>query len=114
MVIEMNDNFNVGNRIHDLRIKRGLSQEQLALRAEITPSYLGQIERNIKNPTVKIVEKICDSLGVSLGDFFNNSHNTDGIDPLSLQILAQFSNYEDKEKRMLLTIIKDILNFKRL
>lgn len=55
----MNNNFNTGERIHELRTQQGLSQEQLALRAEITPTYLGLVERNLKNPTIKIIEQIC-------------------------------------------------------
>ncbi len=35
-----------------LRVQQGLSQEQLALRTEITPTYLGLIERNIKGDIV--------------------------------------------------------------
>ena len=60
----MNNNFNTGARIHELRIQQGLSQEQLALRAEITTTYLGLIERNLKNPTIKIIEQLCNSLNM--------------------------------------------------
>lgn len=65
----MNNNFNTEDRIHELRIQQGLSQEQLALRSEITTTYLGLIERNMKNPTVKIIEQICRSLNIGLADF---------------------------------------------
>ena len=57
--MDMKTNFNIGDRIHELRIKSGLSQEKLALRAEITTTYLGLSERNLKNPTVKVIEQIC-------------------------------------------------------
>ena len=39
--------------------------------AEITTAYLGQIERNEKNPTVAVVEKICGALGIGLAEFFS-------------------------------------------
>lgn len=51
--MDMKTNFNIGKRIHELRINSGLSQEKLALRANITTTYLGLLERNLKNPTVK-------------------------------------------------------------
>ena len=66
----MNNNFNTGERVRELRVKYGLSQEQLALHAEITTTYLGLIERNLKNPTIKIIEQICNALNISLADFF--------------------------------------------
>ena len=67
----MENSFNIGERIRELRTIRGLSQEQLALRSDITPTYLGQIERNAKNPTVKIIEQLCQTLGLGLPEFFS-------------------------------------------
>ena len=37
----MDNNFSIGNRIRELRNQKHLSQEQLALSAEITTAYLG-------------------------------------------------------------------------
>ena len=74
MVIIMSKNFNIGYRIYELRNDRGLSQEQLALQAEITPTYLGQIERNLKNPTVHVIEKLCFSMNLSHRCFTSVSH----------------------------------------
>lgn len=65
----MDKNFSIGNRVRKLRNERNLSQEQLALTAEITTAYLGQIERNEKNPTVAVVGKICMALEIELSDF---------------------------------------------
>lgn len=64
------NDFNLGQRVHQLRTERKLSQEQLALRSNITPTYLGLIERNVKNPTVKVVEQLCNAMNISLADFF--------------------------------------------
>lgn len=57
--------------VRQLRLARALSQEQLALEANITPSYLGLIERGKKNPTVRTVEAICNALDIRLRDFFD-------------------------------------------
>ena len=107
----MKKHFNVGKRLHEIRLDHGLSQEQLALMADITPSYLGQIERNIKNPTILVIEKLCLSMGVSLADFFSTSPVPYGLDALSLQILTQLENRSNEEKRRMLAIIKDVLAF---
>lgn len=68
--MDMKTNFNIGQRIHELRINSGLSQEKLALRANITTTYMGLLERNLKNPTVKVIEQICNQLNISLSEFF--------------------------------------------
>lgn len=105
----MKTNFNIGNRIHELRINRGLSQEKLALRANITTTYLGLLERNQKNPTVKVIEQICSQLNISLSDFFSPSPVPEKpVNTVSLQILAQISDRSADEKLLILQVIKDI------
>ena len=109
----MDNNFNIGERVRTLRIQQGFSQEQLALRAEITTTYLGMIERNAKNPTIKIVEQLCNAFNITLGEFFDNSpKDSDDPDTLSVQILAQLHNRTIQEKEAVLQIIKKILNFR--
>lgn len=111
----MNNNFNAGERVRELRIQRGLSQEQLALRAEITTTYLGLVERNLRNPTIKIIEQLCNALNVSLADFFAPSRKTtDTLDSISAQILAQLNHRSEKEKEIILQLIKNVLKLRDL
>ena len=107
----MDSNFNVGDRIRDLRTEHGLSQEQLAFNADITPSYLGQIERNQKNPTVKVVERLCQSMGVSLADFFSTSPSPRDIDPISLQIISHIANRSIDQKQHILGIVREVTKY---
>ena len=102
-----NTTFDIGQRIHELRSCRKLSQEQLALRSNITTTYLGLIERNLKNPTLKVV------LDISLADFFaQTKEDISQPDAFSLQILSQISSCTEEEKKMLLRIIRDLMRFK--
>ena len=57
---------NVGERIRYFRNLRGWSQETLALQAEINPAFLGHLERGLKSPTIKTLEKIVRALDISL------------------------------------------------
>lgn len=107
--MDMNTNFNIGERIHELRLQNGLSQEKLALRANITTTYLGLLERNLKNPTVKVVEQLCNQLNISLGDFFSSARTPENpIDTVSQQIIAQICDRSEEEKLLILQTIKDI------
>ena len=114
----MNENtnyFNIGARIHELRTNRKLSQEQLALRSNITTTYLGLVERNLRNPTLKVVEQICRAMDISLADFFSpSSQEPSEPDACSLQILSQIRDCSDEEKRLILRLIKDVLHLKNL
>ena len=55
-----------GQRVRNERIKLGLSQEQLAVRAGVHRTYIGMIERAEKNITLENIEKIAKALGISL------------------------------------------------
>jgi transcriptional regulator with XRE-family HTH domain len=59
-------NKKVGQNIRKYRQKRGWSQEQLALEADLHRAYIGHIERGEKNIGLKNLEKIAKTLGVSL------------------------------------------------
>lgn len=115
MVIKMADNYSIGKRVKELRTNYGLSQEKLALQAEITTAYLGQIERGEKNPTVVTVGKICNALGVSLSDFFSSQVISVSEDDVTLkQILFELKDCTVNEKQEILQIIQHALKLKRI
>lgn len=60
----------VGIRIRELRNEQGISQEKLALKADIDRTYLAGVELGKRNPSVKSLEKILQALDVSFEDFF--------------------------------------------
>ena len=58
----------LGMRIKYLRKRKGLSQEDLALEADINKNYLSDLERGTRNPTLKILEKISIALGITISE----------------------------------------------
>lgn len=58
----------LGRNIRRLRKDAGLSQEQLAFDAGIKRSYLSDMERGVRNPTVRAVGRIAAALNVSPAD----------------------------------------------
>lgn len=57
-----------GNRVRELRKSRGFSQEGFAAECEIDRTYIGGIERGMRNPALRKIEAIADALGVSLSE----------------------------------------------
>ena len=53
-----------GINVRRLRKERGLSQEALADEVELAVTYVGQIERGLRNPTLDVVERFAAVLGV--------------------------------------------------
>lgn len=65
-------NFDVGSRIKELRMARGLSTNKLSNIAGLSQSYVRNLEAGkYDNPTVDSLELICDALGITFEDFVN-------------------------------------------
>lgn len=60
----------IGKKIKELRTDLGISQEKLALKAEIDRTYLAGVESGKRNPSIKSLEKIIMALEVSFHSFF--------------------------------------------
>lgn len=58
----------LGAKIRQIRRERGLSQSELAKRAEINRSYLSMVENGKSSPTIDVAERLAHGLGVSTGD----------------------------------------------
>lgn len=52
------DNFRIGAMIHEARIQKGLTQEELAKKAGTTKSYISKIENNVKEARFSTLQKI--------------------------------------------------------
>ena len=63
-------NKKTGEKIREYRMKRKLSQEQLAFKANLHRAYIGHIERGEKNIGLKNLEKIAKALDISVRDLF--------------------------------------------
>jgi transcriptional regulator with XRE-family HTH domain len=60
-----------GARVRQLRQKKGLSQETLALACALDRTYIGGVERGERNISLLNIHKIADALGVSARELFN-------------------------------------------
>lgn len=54
----------LGLNVRRYRKERGLSQEALADAVSLAVTYVGQIERGLRNPTLEVVEKFAKALNV--------------------------------------------------
>lgn len=64
-------NVRFGNRMRELRARYDVSQEQLALRSELNRTYIGDIERGEKTPSLITLSKIAKGLGITLKEMFD-------------------------------------------
>lgn len=52
------ENFKIGALIHEARIEKGLTQEQLAAKVGTTKSYISKIENDVKEVRISTLQKI--------------------------------------------------------
>lgn len=63
--------MDIGNKIKELRIQKGLTQEELADRAELSKGFISQLERDLTSPSIATLMDILQCLGTDLKDFFS-------------------------------------------
>jgi transcriptional regulator with XRE-family HTH domain len=60
----------VARNIRRLRVARGLSQEALAVDAEIDRTYVSRLERGLENPSVAVLERLAKALSANIEELF--------------------------------------------
>lgn len=88
----------IGNKIEALRKARKMSQYQLALEAGLSTSYIPDLEKGLKCPTVETLDSICYALGITLKDFFT--------EPEEILPQDKIATLSDRQKQLL----NDFLN----
>lgn len=66
----MNIQVKFGQKLKELRLKKGLTQEKLAHLAEIDRTYLPGIEKGERNVSLSVIEKLSKALNIEIKDFF--------------------------------------------
>ena len=103
----------IGQRIRNYRLQKKLSQEELAERCGLHPTYIGQVERGEKNATIESISKISAGLGISLNTLFENIETNGKIEnnyPAQAYSLVQSLPLTTQEK--LIEILQQIIQLK--
>lgn len=71
----------IGERVKNFRKEKNLSISELAVITGVAKSYISSIERNIKsNPSIHILEKIAEGLGVPLLSILSENETAGDLD----------------------------------
>ncbi|WP_422487199.1 helix-turn-helix domain-containing protein [Gudongella sp. DL1XJH-153] len=65
--------MNIGEKIKAIRVRKNLTQEELADRCELTKGFISQVERDLTSPSIATLVDILEGLGTNLKDFFNEA-----------------------------------------
>ena len=77
-LMDIKDQFQyIIDKIKELRIKNGISQMELSLRSNLSQSFIANLEKGKKQPSVLTLIKIANALNVNTQDFFPESIGID-------------------------------------
>jgi transcriptional regulator len=94
----------IGTRIKESRIKNNLTQEQLAEKVDRGATYISDIERGAKLPSLSLLIKIIDVLGVS-ADFILRGEIESGKQYIYSDITKKLDSLTPKQRLAVVNII---------
>ena len=83
--------MNVGQAIKMCRTRRGVSQTELALKANCSVSYLSMLENNKRDPTLSTLTKLCSALRVPIGILFFLASERDELDGIEKDLAGNLA-----------------------
>lgn len=104
----------LGERVRSIRKRKGYSQEELAHRASFSTSFISDIERGEKSPTIENLYRITNALGVSLEELFSKFQPMKKTKESELidSIINKANNLPTKELQTVHDMLNLLLNFR--
>ncbi|MBE6654858.1 MAG: helix-turn-helix transcriptional regulator [Ruminococcaceae bacterium] len=93
--------MNVSKRLISLRERCGFTQNGLAERAGVSQTHLRRVELGQADITIGHLQLLCDAMGISLKDFFEDESESD-------EIAAVFSKLSPKQKTLLFNFLESL------
>lgn len=102
----------IGENIRAQRKRSHLTQEHLAELADVDPSYIGQIERGLQVPSLKILWKLSVSLRISLSQLLKIESSTN-LESLLEEIAHLINDLSPQQQEKLIQVIRIFVDFRR-
>jgi transcriptional regulator with XRE-family HTH domain len=98
------------DRMRELRVARGMTQAQLAGKAEVSVAYVGRLERGGGAPGVDLVARLALALGTTTSDMLPEEPSPDLRAVLREQARLLFRDVVETQDQALLSLLVQLLN----
>lgn len=98
-------------RIEQLNAERGWSLYELSKRTDISEATVYTWKRKGKSPSIYVLEKICDSYGITLFQFFMGIYEP-GLTDEQNKLITKWSSLSEKEKKIINELIDHLISKK--
>jgi len=106
----------IGVKVKGFRNKKNLTQEDLAEKSGLHPTYIGSVERGERNLTVESLDKIAKGLGCDIRDLFER-RKTKRYPTLQEKVageIMQLLRRKDEKTLQLATqVVRDVVRWKK-
>jgi transcriptional regulator with XRE-family HTH domain len=110
----------IGQVVKKRRIEMGLTQEELAEKTDLHPSYIGQIERGVKKISLLTLNKLSKGLNLNLYQFFKQNDekgiikkpDKPDIDKKIINLIKTIKRND--KKKIIYKIIKELIKLSYL
>jgi transcriptional regulator with XRE-family HTH domain len=98
-----------GDRLRQVRLSRGMTQAELARRAEVSGAYVGRLERGRAAPGIDFVARLATALGTTAADLLPASTPPDAVAVLRERIRSLFDDLIRTEDEATLSLLAQFL-----
>lgn len=95
----------LGNKLREIRIGKGLTQEYVATMANVNVSHISNIENNRVKISLQTLVFVCNALDVTI-DFVLSKEYSDSVSVMDNEILKELHSCDIKTQEKILQIIK--------
>ena len=108
--------MDIGEKIKAFRLKKDLSQKDVALAVGIDRAQYSRIENGKVEPTISSLKKIANALGIQLVDIFKkeDSLEVNSFDKSFVDKMKLIDELDEIEKKSIFHIVDGLVSKKRL
>lgn len=98
----------LGRRLRDIRKAKGLTQEQLGAKADISYKFVGEIERGQQNPSFDTLVKIADPMEVELFDLFRFDQGETNRKDIETRMVKIIKGISEDDLRQMFFVLRGL------
>lgn len=108
--------FDIGKKVRLERLRHGWTQEELAEKTDMSPSFIGQIERGVKVVSIDTLERLSRVFGLKSAEFLREKGASEphhGTPSLEHKVAGLLKGYSLREQRVVYQTLKFMLRQNR-
>ena len=95
-------------RLRELMNSRGWSEYRLAKESKLSMSTISNIFRRGSIPSIPTLETLCNTFGISLGQFFSDGDEPISLTPEQKELLDNWSTLSDQQRHLVKELLKNM------